>query len=216
MKRLAVYLEGGGNTAQEKADLRKGFELLFQVQRKAIFDKGGRLDFIPSGGRDMVYKRFAAAFRKPGQVIMVILLVDSEEAVAGEIKGKPEVNAETRKHHLIKRDNRDLAGVPAEIIHLMVQCMESWIVADSDALADFYGKWFHARSLPSRNNLEDEPKLEVYEKLARATEKTSKGVYGKIKHASRLLALIDRDKTGKRCPRFKTLIEWLDERIAEV
>ncbi len=86
MTRLAVYVEGGGNTSQEKADLRKGFESLFQAQRKAIFDKGGRLDFIPSGGRDLAYKRFAAAYRKPGQAVMVILLVDSEEVIAGEIK----------------------------------------------------------------------------------------------------------------------------------
>ncbi len=126
------------------------------------------------------------------------------------------MNAETRKNHLIKRDGWDLAGVPAEVIHLMVQCMETWIVANPDALADFYGKGFHASSLPVRTNLEEEGKPDVYASLARATKKTSKGEYGKIKHASKLLALIDTDKIAKRCPRFKTFSEWLDEKIAEV
>ncbi len=215
MKRLAVYVEGGGDTAQQKAELRKGFEALFEAQRNAMFDKGGRLDFIPSGGRQKAYEKFMAEFRKPSHLAVAILLVDSEEAIVAEIKGKEIANAEVRKTHLIERDKWDLAGVPAACLHLMVQCMETWIVADAVALASFYGKGFHASSLPARSDLEDEPKRHIYNKLDKATEKSSKGKYGKIKHASKLLALIDIANVRKRCPRYVTFSDWLDEQIAD-
>jgi thiamine pyrophosphokinase len=97
MKKLAVCVEGGGNTAQEKTDLRKGFEALFKEQRQIISHKGGRLD-----------------------------------------------------------------------------------------------------------------------KLEKATTKTTKGKYAKIKNASKLLALLETTKVRKRYPRFLTFIEWLDDQIAKV
>jgi Domain of unknown function (DUF4276) len=103
----------------------------------------------------------------------------------------------------------------------MVQCMEAWIVADPSALALYYGTGFHPRSLPARDNLEEEPKLEIYSKLAKATKDTRKGEYSeanhaKIKHASKLLALLDTKIVARRCPRFSALTTWLDEQIQKV
>lgn len=74
------------------------------------------------------------------------------------------------------------------------------------------------RSLPVRDNLEEEPKPELYDKLAKATKDTSKGEYSeankaKIRHASKLLALIDPKKVADRCPRFLTFTSWLDDEI---
>ena len=92
--------------------------------------------------------------------------------------------------------------------------MEAWIVADPEALAEFYGKKFHASKLPVRQNLEEEPKESINDNLAKATKDTSKGAYAKIRHASKLLGLIDTNKVAVRCPRFATFTTWLERRIS--
>jgi len=68
-----------------------------------------------------------------------------------------------------------LTNVSPERVHLMVQCMEAWIVADPDALAGFYKQNFKMDSLPKRPNLEDEPKTDLYEKLKKSYKRNSKG-----------------------------------------
>ena len=91
--------------------------------------------------------------------------------------------------------------------------MEAWIVADPDKLEEFFKQKFKKGSLPKRLDLEGEPKPDLYEKLKNATKDTQKGEYGKIKHASKLLAMIDPEKIAKRCPRFSIFREWLTESI---
>jgi regulator of sirC expression with transglutaminase-like and TPR domain len=91
--------------------------------------------------------------------------------------------------------------------------METWIVADPDSLESFYKKNFKKDALPTRSNLEEEPKADIYTKLEKATENTQKGKYGKIKHASKLLLLIDPEKVAERCPRFAIFRDWLLEAI---
>ncbi|MGD0893433.1 MAG: DUF4276 family protein, partial [Terracidiphilus sp.] len=98
-------------------------------------------------------------------------------------------------------------------VHLMVQCMEAWIVADPDALQEFYKRDFRHDALPKRLNLEEEPKADLYDKLKNATKHTQKGEYGKIKHASKLLEMIKPDAVAIRCPRFKIFREWLNQSI---
>lgn len=102
----------------------------------------------------------------------------------------------------------------------MVPCMEAWIAADPDGMALYYGQGFRLKSLPRRLNLEDEPKANLYSKLANATEDTSKGEYSesnnaKIRHASKLLEKISATKVAARCPRFAAFTAWLDQRIEE-
>jgi hypothetical protein len=103
--------------------------------------------------------------------------------------------------------------VPPERVHLMVQCMEAWIVADPDTLETFYKQNFKKNCLPTRPNLEDVSKTDLYEKLKNATKDTQKGEYGKIKHASKILLVIDPEKVAKHCPRFSIFRNWLVESI---
>lgn len=163
------------------------------------------------GARNEAFGAFINAIRTNPNAINV-LLVDSETHVATYAGNAPQ-DATVRVAHLTHRDHWNLAEAASERIHLMAQCMESWIVADPGALETFYGKNFVSDSLPSRANLEEEPKPDVYAKLTKATRATQKGTYGKIKHASQLLQRIDPAKVAKRCPRFSLLTSWLDATI---
>ena len=151
-------------------------------------------------------------------------LVDSEDELPVDlpksVNESPEdtiqrklADALARRNHLVNRDKWNLSGVLSEHIHLMVRCMEAWTVSDPDKLARHYGQGFHVNSLPTRPNLEDEVKASLYDGLQKATRNTSKGEYAKIKHASKLLGLIDPKKVAARCPRFGTFTSWLDEQI---
>ena len=99
--------------------------------------------------------------------------------------------------HLQSRDGWELDDVPNDIVHLMIQTMEAWIVADTAALAAYYGQRFNANPLPRARDLETVPKTEgLAAALERATRATQKGAYHKIRHASDLLQRIDRPKGG--------------------
>ncbi len=224
MTEIAIYVEGGGDTAQQKAELRNGFDELLNSQKQAARSKRLKWKLVPSGGRDAAYKDFMNAVRQADGETLCVLLVDSEDELPVDlpksVNESPEdtiqrklADALGRRNHLVNRDKWNLSGVPSEHIHLMVRCMEAWIVSDPDKLARHYGQGFHANSLPTRPNLEDEAKASLYDGLQKATRNTSKGEYAKIKHASKLLGLIDPKKVAARCPRFGTFTSWLDEQI---
>jgi len=147
-----------------------------------------RWKLVACGGRQRTYEAFVNAAGDPDFSIRV-LLVDAEEPVAT-----------TRREHLRRRDRWSFPGVAETAVHLMTQTMETWIVADPDALSDFYGKNFHKSALPKAQNLEMVLKQDVANSLERATRDTTKGVYHKIRHVNALLSGIDATKVRARCP----------------
>jgi hypothetical protein len=211
---IAVYVEGGGDNVQQKAELRTGLDALLKKQKDAARARKLGWKMVPCGGRNAAYDAFISALGTDPAATN-ILLVDSEEGVAAET-GDRRRDAEARAAHLTRRDRWDLTAGNPECIHLMVQCMEAWIVADPDALAQFYGQYFGRNLLPTRPNIEEEPKRDIYDKLDRATSdrRITKGQYGKIKHASQLLQRIEPSKLIPRCPRFFTFTQWLGQAIA--
>lgn len=220
MSEIAVYVEGGGDTAGQKAELRQGFDALFAREKSKAAEKSGSLRFICCGGRREAYEAFMYAVAVKPHLVNA-LLVDSETSIA-PIPADHGQDAQVRLNHLSQTratdsrgqgDGWQFTGVPPERIHLMVQCMEAWIVSDPDALEGFYKQEFRRARLPARNNLEDEPKIDVYAKLGAATANTQKGQYAKIRHASKILLLIDPEKVGDRCPRFSIFRDWLNESI---
>lgn len=214
MNGIAIYVEGGGATVHQRAELRIGFDSLLSAQKNAALVKRLRWRTVPSGGRQAAFEAFRTEQQRADINTLAILLVDSEAAVAAEVDDEL-TDANARVSHLAKHDGWDFKGIDPRQVHLMVQCMEAWIVADSNALSRYYGKGFHANKLPVRSSLEGEPKGNLAMKLTAATRDTSKGQYHKIRHASKLLARIDAEKVAHRCPRFNTFRKRLATVIEE-
>ena len=118
------------------------------------------------------------------------------------------------KEHLIDVKKWDLEGVSGDGIHLMAQLMETWIVADLEELAAFYGKGFIESAIPRAADLEKVYKDEVLRGLKRATEHTKKGQYHKINHASNLLALIRTEKVRSRCKHCDQFLRTISDLVA--
>ena len=97
----------------------------------------------------------------------------------------------------------------------MVQTVEAWLVADPEALVDYYGKGFHRNALPKRDDVEAVPKDQLFQSLNRATAKTQKGQYAKIRHCADLLALLNPDRVRKRARHCDLLFTTLEARIRE-
>ena len=199
MSAIAIYMEGGGNGKGTRAALRRGMDGFLGKLKDVARARGWRWRLVCCGGRAYTAFRTACETGTPG---FVVLLVDSEGPV----------NTSPRAH--LAADGWDLDGVDEDQVHLMVQTMETWIVADPEALAAYYGQDFRANALPTRRNLEEEDKTAIAAALDRATERTQKGHYHKIHHAAALLARIDPAKARARCRHCERLFATLDAAVA--
>jgi hypothetical protein len=82
-------------------------------------------------------------------------------------------------------------------VFLMVQCMESWFLADREAVESWYDdQKFNATKLPPLvgGSIEPIPKDRVADGLEAATKSTQKSGYHKTKHGPSLLESIDPKK----------------------
>ena len=178
MVSIKVYVEGGGDSRSTRSDCRRGFAEFFAK----ILPRGQQPSVVACGSRNAAYADFQTALSKNLDAF-VILLVDSEGPVAPD---------DSPWFHLQKRDKWDRpVAASDEHVHLMVQVMEAWFLADRQALAGFFGQGFVATALPARHDIEQIDKHDVLGGLAAATKHTkTKGEYHKTKHAFELLALI--------------------------
>ena len=190
-------MEGGGDRSEPKAQLRRGMDAFLRSLKQAARSKGLHWKLVACGSRNAAFDGFKHAIATEPEAFNM-LLVDAE----GPVTNKPQ-------DHLWARDAWDLGGAPEARLHLMVQTMETWIVADPDALRSYYGAEFKAARLPSRVNLEEEPKEQLQRRLKDATKDTQKRAYHKIKHAKDLLELIDPDLVRERCPHCERLFREL-------
>ena len=91
----------------------------------------------------------------------------------------------------------------------MVQVMESWFLADTEALETYFGQGFRKSALPENNNIETVPKQDVLSGLDRSTIGTGKGNYHKSRDSFRILATLDPGKVSKASPFAARLIDAL-------
>lgn len=198
MSSIAIYMEGGGDSAQGKAALRQGMDAFLEKIKSKARQKGWRWKMVSCGGRDQAMSAFIHSLTSNPDTHS-FLLVDSETLVSG-----------AKIAHLTKTGSGSLSAAKEDCVHLMCQVMETWLIADPEAIEKYYGKNFHRNSLPKRINLEEVTKPDIYNALESATKDTTKGRYHNIHHAKDLLGLVSPDKVRKRCLHCDKLLQILD------
>ena len=98
-------------------------------------------------------------------------------------------------------------------MHLMVQCMESWFLADVSTLITYFGPGFRSAAIPQRNDIERVPKDDVFKQLESASRRSKKRAYRKGSHSFEILGLIDPKKVIERSHFAKRLIDTLKNEL---
>ncbi|MGB7282682.1 MAG: DUF4276 family protein [Candidatus Acidiferrum sp.] len=173
---VLIYVEGGHH-GQTKTACRQAFRRFFE---KVI--PPGSFQVRASGDRASTFQDFRAALEKHANDY-VILLVDSEEAVTTGCWQHLRARTGDGWHQPV--------GTVDDQVHLMVQVMEAWFLADKPKLIAYYGQGFLDKSLPGQPNVELISKQDVFRILQHASRPTQKGEYHKTRHAFDLLEEID-------------------------
>jgi hypothetical protein len=206
---LKIYVEGGGDSKQLRSLCRRGFSDFFG--KAGLFGKMPRV--VACGSRENAYDSFCTAVENGESAL---LLVDSEAPVAAA-NTPGAVSAWTPWVHLGERKGdgwKRPARAVDEDCHLMVQCMETWFLADPKALEQFFGQGFQAGALPHGSKaVESISKASIFQSLARATRSCkSKRPYGKGEHSFKILGMIDPQKVATASPWAGRLLEELRRR----
>jgi hypothetical protein len=207
---VKLYVEGGG-AATLKTACREGFASFIT---KAGLERRPRV--VACGSRSDAYDSFCTAIAN-GEDAM--LLVDSEAAVPSALQPDDDKSTWLPWQHLEKREG-DGWKKPQKSAdtdcHLMVQIMETWLLADRDTLKSFYANGFKENKLPATGRpIEDISKAEVYRALKEATaDCKNKAPYDKGEHSFKLLAQIDAVKVTQESPWAARFIEELKKKMA--
>jgi hypothetical protein len=199
VKEIRIYIEGGGDKKDTKKAIRIGFSEFLKELRQIAQKNRIRWQIIICGSRQNAFGDFKNALKANPNAFNV-LLVDAEAPVNT-----------TPCQHLKFRDDWDLLNIDDDHCQLMVQTMESWLIADIETLKKFYGSGFKESIIPKNPEVEKIDKKLLESCLKAATRHTKKGEYHKIQHASKLLALLEVDKVRQVAPHcdrlFTTLIQ---------
>ena len=194
--KVAIYIEGGGTDNSLGRAFRGAWRDFFTSAGFA-----GRLPAIKRGGsRNQTFESFVEAVRKAGPDELPILLVDSEGPVQ---------ESESAWQHLQDSDGwRRPASADDDSAFLMVQAMEAWLLADRDALREYFGERFNESRLPRRDNPEEIPKDDLEPALRRASENCGRQ-YDKGAVSFEILGRLDARKVAAQCSRAKSLLDYL-------
>lgn len=203
---VSIYVEGGGHGGDLRTRCRMGFRTFLE----AAGFKGRMPAIIACGSRREAFDRFCTALSaSPGEV--ALLLIDSEGPVLPSLLERPWEYLRSRPE-----DRFDPPpGATDGHVFLMVQCMESWFLADRSTLEGFFRQGFHAASLPATSRpIESIPKDEVLRSLKTATRGCkSKGEYAKSRHSFELLRFLNPLAVRQHCPHCRRLLDTLDRMI---
>ena len=179
MVEMYLYVEGGGDTKLLRTACRQAFS---QFLAKAGLN-GHMPRIVACGRRRQAYDEFCTALRQGKRAM---LLVDSEDSIT----------TASPWDHLLHRAGDQWPIPPGSTdddCHLMVQCMESWFLADRDTLRTFFGQGYQENALAAvGTSVEALAKPAVYQALANATRHCkTKAPYGKGEHSFLLMSQIE-------------------------
>jgi hypothetical protein len=198
--KVSVYVEGGGPHAKARpaVECRKAFSRFFE---KLLGDRP-KPHIVASGSRDEAYRDFCRELESNPKTL-AILLVDSEGPLPADRTGSA---------HLRERDHWTKA-MPDDQVHLMVQCMEAWFLADAPAVVLYYDHEFNEAALSGNPNIEAIPKRDVMNRLENATRATTKGPYHKTRHGFDILQRIDPNRVRHASRHADALFTLLLEKL---
>jgi len=186
--KIKLYIEGGGDSPLQDTLFREGW--------RTFLEKAGLKGKMPStfrgGSRNDTFAAYQTAVRTKRSDELPLLLVDSEDLITG---------GNTEWQHLKSRDNwNQPAGAGDNDAFLMVCCMETWFLADREALKRFFHDCWRDNAVPQWADLEAISKEMVFEKLAPATDGCGKKSYAKGKRSFEILKAINPAKVEKKVP----------------
>jgi hypothetical protein len=195
--KITIFVEGGGDTRNQQGACRKGFREFFnKLIIKASFT------IIACGSRKNAYDSFCIGLKNSKINEHCLLLVDSEAPI----------NSPSVWQHVLLREGDKWEkpdNATEEHLHFMVECMETWFIADKQALVTYYGKNFKQNALPQNTTIEAISKSDLYGGLKKATKDTTKGTYSKGGHSFEILSKIDANKVIENSPHAKKLHDRL-------
>ena len=192
-----LYIEGGGDRDENLARL-------FRRAWTKFFERAGLQGRMPrvvrGGGRGRTFDLFRTAVGNPRPGRIPLLLVDSETGVAA---------GQSAWQHLHVGDRWERPpGVRDDQGFLMVQVMETWLLADRDALREYFGARFRGNALRQWPSLEDVAKADVHDALDRATAACPRP-YAKGVVSFELLERIEPARVETECPHAGVLLNCL-------
>lgn len=190
MKPVVVYVEGGSSRTIERLRFRQGMQAFLGRQAEDGQSEHPLPKIVACGSRDTALRKFREACSGASKTTP-ILLVDSE--------GPVDWGRGSAREHLQRVDDWDLRFTDDRSVHLMVQFMETWIIADPDTVAAYYGKGFRKKALPAATDPEQVGKSQVLTALKQATAATRRRRYDKTRDAPALLERLDSRRVAARC-----------------
>lgn len=198
MVRVKICIEGGGSGREHDETFRQAWTRFF-----AAAGLNRRMPRIVRGeGRTRTFDKFRESLQRRRRDEIVIMLVDSEGPVAADhnawqhLQARPEDNWEQPPE------------ADDDSAYLMVQVMETWFLADRDALRRFFGTRLNENNFRQWTGLEEVPKDTVINALERATSNCRKP-YSKGKVSFELLGQIDPEQVAVACPHARELLDYL-------
>lgn len=196
-----IFIEGGGDSKELHIECRRAFRCL--LEKSGFAGRMPRL--VACGGRNAAYDDFTTAHENVRSRDYVGLLVDSEDPVKNIYKTWAHLESRDRWQRPEEAED--------EQVFFMTTCMETWIVADHQALETFFGSCLQKNVLPSLNGIEKKTRQRIQNALIQATKSCGKK-YKKGKRSFELVQRLnpERLKTAD-LPSFERMLNILNQKL---
>lgn len=197
--KIKLYIEGGGDGPTQDTEFRAGWTAFFE---KAGLKAARKMPKpIRGGGREQTFDAYCTAVKTRKSDELPLLLVDSEDVVKAE---------HDAWQHLKARDTwTKPKGAGKTDAFLMITCMETWFLADREALKDFFKGCWNDKAIPKWPDLEKVDRKKALAALEKATANCGERQYAKGKVSFELLKVIDPAVVEKTFPSAKALLDRL-------